>query len=86
MGDGQGKVVSYGIRDCSTQRRNQKVIEESVDHARSTNFIEMEKCAIRLCESINYRSAGTVEFIVDESGNFYFLEVNCRIQVEHAVT
>ena len=88
FGDGQGDVVSLGVRDCSTQRRNQKVIEETPPPNVSDAVIQaLQDAALRLGEAIGYRSAGTVEFIYDnDSGEFYFLEVNTRLQVEHGVT
>ncbi len=88
FGDGKGQVIALGERDCSAQRRNQKVIEETPAPgiAESTRRQLME-CAIRLGESVRYRSAGTVEFVYDNStGEFFFLEVNTRLQVEHGVT
>ena len=91
LGDNRGNIVHLGERDCSVQRRNQKVLEET-----PSPFFEgpkfrklrekMGKAAVRLAKEANYTNAGTVEFIVDNDGNFYFLEVNKRIQVEHPVT
>ncbi len=88
FGDGQGKVVHIGERDCSAQRRNQKVLEETpapnIDD-RTRNLLW--KTAIKLTQAVNYRNAGTVEFIYDDDDKeFYFLEVNTRLQVEHGVT
>lgn len=88
FGDGNGKAVAFGERDCSAQRRHQKVIEETPapnipDAVRN----ELHETATRLLASVNYLNAGTVEFIYDQSSNqFYFLEVNTRLQVEHGVS
>ncbi|MEP6958243.1 MAG: urea carboxylase [Nitrospirota bacterium] len=88
FGDGTGGVIALGERDCSVQRRNQKVIEETP----ATNLTPQLRQAlldttVRLGQAVSYQSAGTVEFIVDAaSGEFYFLEVNTRLQVEHGVT
>ena len=88
FGDGKGQVIALGERDCSMQRRNQKVIEETpapnlAPHLRQS----LLDTAVRLGKAVNYQSAGTVEYIFDAStGEFYFLEVNTRLQVEHGVT
>ncbi|MEQ6915997.1 urea carboxylase [Halomonas aquatica] len=88
FGDGQGRVVALGERDCSTQRRHQKVIEEcpAPDLPERVRR-ELHETAVRLGEAVSYRSAGTVEFIYDaKRQTFYFLEVNTRLQVEHGIT
>jgi acetyl-CoA carboxylase, biotin carboxylase subunit len=90
LGDSRGTIIHLGERDCSVQRRNQKLVEETPSPLLDTRFKDlrkkMGKAAKRIGEVANYTNAGTVEFIVDESGNFYFLEVNKRIQVEHPIT
>ncbi|MFG0807391.1 urea carboxylase [Pseudomonas fluvialis] len=88
FGDGRGEVLTLGVRDCSVQRRNQKVLEETPAPNLPAGMAE-ELCAaaIKLAKAVNYRSAGTVEFVYDsEAERFYFLEVNTRLQVEHGVT
>ena len=88
FGDGCGKVISLGLRDCSAQRRRQKVVEEAPAPGLSQKLQEqLQEAAKKLCSAVNYSSAGTVEFLVDVKTNlFYFLEVNTRLQVEHGVT
>lgn len=88
FGDGQGHVIALGERDCSVQRRNQKVIEETpAPHLNNEQRTYIQQVAIQLMQSVQYRSAGTVEFVMDtDTQQFYFLEVNTRLQVEHGVT
>jgi len=87
MGDQYGNIYHYGERDCTIQRRHQKLLEESpspviTDEVRR----KMGNAAVLAAQAVNYEGAGTVEFIVDEDLNFYFIEMNTRIQVEHPVT
>ncbi|MCC4308411.1 urea carboxylase [Alcanivorax marinus] len=88
FGDGQGKVLALGERECSLQRRNQKVVEETpAPNLPQATREKLHDSAVRLGESVHYQSAGTVEYIYDdERDEFYFLEVNTRLQVEHGVT
>jgi acetyl-CoA carboxylase biotin carboxylase subunit len=90
LGDQKGHIIHLGERDCSIQRRNQKVIEETPSPLIENKFRKLRekigKAAVKIAEAAHYTNAGTVEFIVDNHGNFYFLEVNKRIQVEHPVT
>jgi acetyl-CoA carboxylase biotin carboxylase subunit len=90
LGDHKGHVIHLGERDCSIQRRNQKVVEEAPSPLLEHKFRKLRdkigKAAVKIAEAAHYTSAGTVEFIVDNLGNYYFLEFNKRIQVEHPVT
>ncbi|MGD8174911.1 urea carboxylase [Marinimicrobium sp. ARAG 43.8] len=88
FGDGNGKVLALGERDCSLQRRNQKVVEETPAPNLPTDTRErLLAASVSLGEAVNYRSAGTVEYIYDPArDDFYFLEVNTRLQVEHPIT
>jgi acetyl-CoA carboxylase biotin carboxylase subunit len=87
LGDGKGNVIHFGERECSIQRRHQKLIEEApspiVDEALRN---EMGEAAVQGAEAVNYEGAGTIEFLVDADRNFYFMEMNTRIQVEHPIT
>ena len=87
LADDLGNIIHLGERDCSMQRRNQKILEEAPawqlgDELRKA----MGRAAVKAAEAAGYRGAGTVEFIVDKDDNFYFIEMNTRIQVEHPVT
>jgi len=90
LGDNKGHIIHLGERDCSIQRRNQKLVEETpsplIDHKFRKLRDRMGKAAVKIAETANYTNAGTVEFIVDNHGNYYFLEMNKRIQVEHPIT
>ena len=87
MADRQGHVVHLGERDCSIQRKNQKLMEESPSKALSEDLRRrMGRDAVRAAKACGYEGAGTVEFVLDSAGNYYFIEMNTRIQVEHPVT
>ena len=87
LADSQGNIVHLGERECSIQRRHQKVIEESPSTALDENLRrEMGQAAVHAAQAANYINAGTVEFLFDKDRNFYFLEMNTRLQVEHPVT
>jgi len=91
LGDNRGNIIHLGERDCSVQRRNQKLVEECpspfFENPKFRKLREkMGKAAVRIAKEAHYTNAGTVEFIVDGDGNYYFLEMNKRIQVEHPIT
>jgi acetyl-CoA carboxylase, biotin carboxylase subunit len=87
LADGEGGVLTLGERECSIQRRHQKLIEESPSPALTPDLREeMEAAAERACEAIGYRNAGTFEFLLGPDGGFYFIELNARLQVEHPVS
>jgi acetyl-CoA carboxylase, biotin carboxylase subunit len=87
LADNYGNVIHLGERECSIQRRHQKLIEESPSVAVSYELRQkMGQVAVKACREVGYSNAGTIEFLLDEDGKFYFMEMNTRIQVEHPVT
>jgi acetyl-CoA carboxylase biotin carboxylase subunit len=87
LGDTKGNVIHLGERECSIQRKHQKLLEEAPSSALNPELRrQMGKMAVQIAKAVNYTSAGTVEFLLDSDKNFYFMEMNTRIQVEHPVT
>lgn len=85
LGDGQGHAVCVGERDCSIQRRNQKILEEATSNISAEQRATMSQRCVKACEELNYRGVGTFEFLYQD-GEFYFIEMNTRIQVEHPIS
>ena len=87
LADSQGKTVHLGTRDCSIQRRNQKLIEIAPSMIKNQKLLdEICETAVQAAKAANYLNAGTVEFLIDKDQNYYFMEINTRVQVEHTVT
>jgi acetyl-CoA carboxylase, biotin carboxylase subunit len=87
IGDSHGRIIYLGERDCSIQRRNQKIVEECPSPLVDDDLRKkMGNCSVKLAAAVGYENAGTMEYLVDRDGNFYFMEMNTRIQVEHPVT
>jgi acetyl-CoA carboxylase biotin carboxylase subunit len=87
LGDTKGNIIHLGERECSIQRKHQKLLEEAPSSALDPELRrQMGKMAVQIAKAVNYTSAGTVEFLLDSDKNFYFMEMNTRIQVEHPVT
>ena len=87
LGDNYGNIIHLGERDCSIQRRNQKVLEEAPSAIMTEALrTEMGQIAVSASKAVEYKNAGTIEFLLDKDGKYYFMEMNTRIQVEHAIT
>jgi acetyl-CoA carboxylase biotin carboxylase subunit len=87
VADSHGRMIHLGERDCSIQRRNQKVIEECPSPIMNSGLRKkMGNAAVKLAKSVGYENTGTIEFLVDDEGHFYFMEMNTRLQVEHTIT
>jgi acetyl-CoA carboxylase, biotin carboxylase subunit len=87
LGDNHGNIIHLGERECSLQRRRQKLVEECPSPALTDSLrARMGEMAVRAAQAINYTNAGTIEYLLDRSGNFYFMEMNTRLQVEHPIT
>lgn len=87
LGDDYGNILTLGDRDCSIQKDNKKVIEECTATSISSQLREkLYDCSLRIAKAVQYSNAGTIEFLVDEKENFYFMEFNARLQVEHGIT
>ena len=87
LGDKYGNIIHLGERECSAQRKNQKVLEEAPSNILTPELRrQMGEAAVRAAKKVGYHNAGTVEFLVDSNLNYYFMEMNTRIQVEHPIT
>ena len=86
LADKKGNAIHLGERECSIQRRHQKLVEETPSPVVTEKLEKEWDVSVKICQGIKYIGVGTVEFLVDKLGNFYFMEMNTRIQVEHPVT